>query len=190
MSEEEKKGGWGAFILGFILAFLVGWYFFSNWFAVPPLYGKLEQPVAFDHVKHTSEDVGCSCEDCHYFRDDGTWSGVPRLEKCIECHEEPQGESPEERKFIEEYVEPGKEVPWLIYSRQPKNVFFSHVAHIKIANMRCEECHGKLGHTRKPPVYVYSRVSRYPQHTVMVMEECIDCHNKHKAKKYCFTCHK
>ena len=189
MNQGEKKGELGAFILGFVLAFLVGWFFFSNWFAVPPLYGKLEQPVIYDHLKHT-EEAGMVCEDCHYFREDGTWSGIPKVEKCIECHEEPMGESPEEERFIKEYIEPGREVPWLIYSRQPKNVFFSHVAHTKLANMECKECHGEMGYTSKPPPYVYSRVSRYPQHTVMIMEDCMECHKKHKAKNYCFICHK
>jgi cytochrome c553 len=34
-----------------------------------------------------------SCEDCHFFREDGTYAGKPALSACVECHEEPQGET-------------------------------------------------------------------------------------------------
>ncbi len=185
---QEKKGGW-AFVCGFALAFLAGWFFFGNHFAVPPLYGKKTQPVAFSHKVHV-EDAGMACKECHYLEANGRWSGIPKLDKCIECHQEPQGDSKEEAEFIKNYVKPHKEVPWLVYSRQPKNVFFSHAAHLKIARFNCKVCHGKMGYNNKPPVYVYSRLSKYPQHTVIVMEACMECHKKYDAPNYCFTCHK
>jgi len=187
--KEKENKGWGAFALGFIVSFLVGWYFFSNHFVVPPLYGKLSQPVAFSHTVHV-EGGEMACKDCHYLKPNGKWSGVPRLAKCMECHEETQGDTPEEKEFVEKYVKGNKEIPWLIYSKEPKNVFFSHAAHLKIARFDCKVCHGKMGHNNRPPVYVYSRISKYPQHTVIVMEDCMKCHKKYDAPNYCFTCHK
>ena len=187
--EHQKKGGWGALILGFIISFLVGWIFFGNHFAVPPLYGKLTQPVSFSHNIHVKE-AEMACEDCHYLKPNGRWSGVPKLAKCVECHEEPQGETKEEAHFIKKFVETGREIPWLIYSKEPKNVFFSHAAHLKIAGFKCRRCHGEMGYNDKPPVYVYSKLSKYPQHTVIVMEKCMRCHKKFEAPNYCFTCHK
>ena len=186
---NEKNLGWAPFVIGFILAFCVGWIFFGKHFAVPPLYGKLHQPVLFSHEVHT-ESAGMTCEDCHYLEPNGTWSGIPRLDKCIECHEEPQGETKAEIEFIKNYVEPRKEIPWLVYSKQPKNVFFSHAAHLKIARFECKVCHKDLGYNDKPPVYVYSRLSKYPQNYVIVMEDCMRCHKKFDAPNYCFTCHK
>jgi hypothetical protein len=185
----KEKQGWVVFGVGFILALLLGWFFFGSYFAVPPLYGKLRQPVAFSHKVHV-EDVGMGCETCHYLQKDGLWSGVPKLAQCVQCHQEPMGESEEERKFIEVFVKKDKEIPWLTYSKQPKNVFFSHAAHLKIARFKCQQCHGELGYNDRPPVYVYSKLSRYPQHYVIVMEECMKCHKKYDSPNYCFTCHK
>ena len=39
--------------------------------------------------------------------DDGSFTGIPALSKCMECHDDPEsplGESLEEKKFIEEYL--------------------------------------------------------------------------------------
>ena len=118
---------------------MIGWIFFP-----PLLYSTKRQPVDFNHVKHM-ELVSDGCESCHFFRPDGTYSGVPQLAQCIQCHEEPNGEDPEEVKFVEEYVKKEREVPWLVYSRQPACVFFSHAAHVKMAQMDCVTCHGPIG---------------------------------------------
>ncbi|MGD8470185.1 MAG: cytochrome c3 family protein, partial [Desulfobacteraceae bacterium] len=105
------------FIIGLIASLIVGWVIFPEL-----LYSQKKQPVDFNHALH-NEEVENGCESCHFFREDGTYSGVPKLAQCIDCHEEVNGEDPEEEKFVYEYVAKQREVPWLIYSRQPQNVF-------------------------------------------------------------------
>ncbi|MDM8524593.1 cytochrome c3 family protein [Desulfococcaceae bacterium HSG8] len=194
------------FIFGFVASLVVGWVVFPEL-----LYCEKKQPVDFNHVLHM-EEVDEGCESCHFFREDGTYSGVPTLAQCIDCHEEPQGEDPEEIKFVEEYVAKGREVPWLIYSKQPDCVFFSHVAHVKNAGMDCVTCHGPIGESTSLKPYEenwitgYSRdiwgknISGLKKHTWdrMKMDDCAECHVKNNVKQTsvqtgkgaCFVCHK
>jgi menaquinone reductase, multiheme cytochrome c subunit len=158
--EPVKPGTWrfliplAAFFMGFVPHFAVGWV------ALPVLlYAEKQQPIDFSHKLHV-EELG-ECEGCHYFREDGSFSGIPSLDKCLECHEEAMGENPEEAKFIAEYVEPGKEIPWLIYSRQPVCVFFSHAAHVTMAEMDCAICHGSIGDSEHTRPYQYNRLTKY-----------------------------
>ncbi|MBW2171724.1 MAG: cytochrome c3 family protein, partial [Deltaproteobacteria bacterium] len=156
--EPVKPGNWRFLIP--IIAFAVGFgaHFFPGWILFPQLlYGKKIQPIDFNHKLHV-EEMG-ECEGCHYFRDDGSFAGVPKLASCVECHEEQLGNHPEEAKLIKEYVEPGKEIPWLIYSRQPQCVFFSHAAHVTIGEMECVTCHGPVGDSTDLKPYQYNRLT-------------------------------
>ncbi len=194
------------FILGFVASLIVGW-------IISPelLYCEKKQPIDFNHVLHM-EEVDEGCESCHFFREDGTYSGVPKLAQCVDCHEEVQGESPDEEKFVNEYVANDREVPWLVYSKQPDCVFFSHVAHVKTGGMECVTCHGSIGESTSLKVYEenwitgYSRdiwgknISGLKEHTWdrMKMDDCAECHVKNNVKQTsvqtgkgaCFVCHK
>jgi len=193
------------FILGLIVSLIVGWVIFPQ-----VLYSQKKQPVDFNHVLH-NEEVEDDCESCHFFREDGTFSGVPKLSQCIDCHEEVNGEDPEEEKFVNEYVAKDREVPWLIYSRQPSNVFFSHAAHVKMAQMDCVTCHGNIGESENLKVYEENRISGYSRDIWgkniagfkrnpwdrMKMDDCSECHQKENVnqnsvqtrKGGCFVCH-
>jgi hypothetical protein len=193
------------FMLGLIVSLIVGWVIFPQ-----VLYSQKKQPVDFNHVLH-NEEVEDDCESCHFFREDGTFSGVPKLSQCIDCHEEVNGEDPEEEKFVNEYVSKDREVPWLIYSRQPSNVFFSHAAHVKMAQMDCVTCHGNIGESENLKVYEENRISGYSRDIWgkniagfkrntwdrMKMDDCSECHQKENAnqnsvqthKGGCFVCH-
>jgi hypothetical protein len=195
-----------SFFIGLIAMLLVGWVVFPKL-----LYSQKHQPIDFDHKLHV-ELVDDGCESCHFFRDDGSFSGVPRLAQCIECHEEAQGESPEEEKFVTQYVAKEREVPWLVYSRQPDCVFFSHAAHVKGAGMECRTCHGDIGESSHARPYEQNRISGYSRdiwgtniagfkkHTWdrMKMDDCAECHAENKQrpssvqteKDACFVCHK
>ena len=207
---EASDGGGGApiilfFILGLIASLIVGWVIFPQ-----VLYSQKKQPVDFNHLLH-NDQVEDGCESCHFFRDDGTFSGVPKLSQCIDCHEEVNGEDPEEKKFVNEYVAKYREVPWLIYSRQPSNVFFSHAAHVKMAQMDCVTCHGSIGESENLKVYEENRISGYSRDIWgrniagfkrntwdrMKMDDCSECHQKENVnqnsvqthKGGCFVCH-
>ncbi|MCG8472727.1 MAG: cytochrome c family protein [Desulfobacterales bacterium] len=202
--EQNPKGGgdsgWVAlfFIAGLAASLAFGWIVFPKL-----LYSKSEQPFQFSHVTH-ADAVG-DCESCHFFREDGSYAGVPTLEQCIECHEEAQGESEAERIFVEEYVEQEKEVPWKIYSEQPDCVFFSHAAHVKGAGMECAECHGDIGESESLKPYEENRITGYSRDIWgksiggfkknswdrMKMDDCGECHKREMGSKGpCFQCHK
>ena len=208
---QEKDSGAGGtitlfFIIGLVASLVLGWVIFPQL-----LYSKKKQPIDFNHALH-NELVDESCESCHFFREDGTYSGVPKLAQCIDCHEEVNGEDPEEEKFVEQYVAKGREVPWLVYARQPDCVFFSHIAHVKMGEMDCVTCHGHIGESESLKVYEANRITGYSRDIWgkniagikwnswdrMKMDDCSECHQRDNvnqgsvqtAKGGCFVCHK
>ena len=208
-SETDASGAGGPIILFFILglaaSLIVGWVVFPKL-----LYSQKNQPIEFNHVLH-NELVEDGCESCHFFREDGSYHGVPKLDQCIECHEEVNGEDPEEARFVNEFVANNREVPWLIYSRQPQNVFFSHAAHVKMGEIDCVVCHGHIGESESLPIYKENRISGYSidiwgrrisgikRNTWdrMKMDDCAECHrregvNQNSVQTHrggCFVCH-
>ncbi len=210
-SPSSSPKGSGAYILlffliGLSLSMVVGWVVFPK-----VLYSTQNQPFDFSHKLH-NELVDEGCESCHYFREDGTFSGAPRLAQCIDCHEEVNGESEDEAVFVEQYVARDREVPWLIYARQPDCVFFSHAAHVKGAEMDCVTCHGHIGTSDSLKPYQENRLTGYSRdiwgysiggfkHNTwdrMKMDDCADCHEEvgshdtsvQTGRDACFVCHK
>jgi hypothetical protein len=211
-SEHGEKGdGAGGpiilfFILGLVASLLVGWVAFPKL-----LYSQKRQPIDFNHALHNGL-VDNGCESCHFFREDGSFSGVPKLAQCIACHEEANSEDPEEIRFVEEYVQKEREVPWLVYSRQPDCVFFSHAAHVKLAQMECTTCHGPIGESESLKIYEENRITGYSRDIWgqnmaglkrntwdrMKMDDCAECHAEshmkagsvQTQKDGCFVCHK
>ena len=209
-TQDPANGAGGTitlfFIIGLVASLVLGWVIFPQL-----LYSKKEQPVDFNHALH-NELVEDSCESCHFFREDGTYSGVPKLAQCVDCHEEVNGEDPEEEKFVTQYVAKGREVPWLVYARQPDCVFFSHIAHVKMGQMDCVTCHGHIGESESLKVYEENRITGYSRDIWgkniagikwnswdrMKMDDCAECHKKDNVnlssvqtgRGGCFVCHK
>lgn len=171
------------FAAGLLVALAAGWAAFPR-----AIYKSSSQPVEFSHKVH-AETAGQKCEDCHTFRDDGTFAGLPRLEQCAGCHAAPAGSTAAEKSFIENYVTPGREPQWAVYARQPENVYFSHVTHVKAGRMKCEECHRDESKADKPRPYREERISGYSQET-QSMDACIDCHRRKGLEHSCMECHK
>lgn len=178
-SASGKALGFVFFLLGLIIALVVGWVVFPN-----VLYSQKVQPMNFSHVAHQDND----CETCHYFRPDGSYSGIPNLEKCKECHESALGDTEAERILVEEYVANNREIPWQIYSWQPDNVYFSHAPH-KGQGLECVTCHRDVGKEEKLPVFKENRITGYSIST-MGMTECEKCHAEKGASNSCEVCHK
>ncbi|RLB12369.1 MAG: cytochrome C [Deltaproteobacteria bacterium] len=195
------------FFAGLIGALIIGWLIFPI-----ALYSEHTQPIDFNHAIHLENVEGDSlsekCLYCHEFYDDGNFAGIPRLEKCTDCHdpESPLGDSLQEKKFIEDYLAKEKEIPWYQYYKQPDCVYFPHVTHVKRARLECKVCHGNHGTSEYLPVYQQNRISGYSRniwgkhisgykkHTWdrMKMDDCAECHTKKGHEEYnsCFTCHK
>lgn len=194
------------FVVGLGVSLLVGWILFPK-----VLYSQKQQPFDFNHENHMLM-VDNGCQSCHFFREDGTFSGAPKLEQCIDCHYDVQGGSEDEIIFYEQYVANNLEVPWLIYYKQPNCVFFSHASHVVNAEMECRTCHGDIGESSSLPVYEYNVLTRYSRNIWgkniaglkqntwdrMKMSDCSDCHQENNVnqnsvqtlKGPCFVCHK
>ena len=188
--QKQKNKAGGAIILFFLIgvavSLFIGWVVFPNL-----LYSQKKQPIDFNHALHM-EMVDEGCASCHFFREDGSFSGAPKLAQCIGCHEEVQGISPEETRFVRQYVSQGIEVPWLIYARQPDCVFFSHAAHVLVAKMDCVACHGHIGESETLRVYEENRITGYSRDIWgkniagikrnswdrMKMDDCAKCHQE------------
>ncbi|HOV85066.1 MAG TPA: cytochrome c3 family protein [Syntrophobacteraceae bacterium] len=185
MKEEQKHSsgssvlGLVIFFSGFIVALAVGWIVFPSL-----LFSERIQPINFSHAAHQDS----TCEDCHAFRPDGTYTGIPQLDKCKECHESQLGQSESERILVEEYIAKDREIPWLVYAYQPDNVFFSHAAH-KAKNVPCVRCHRDVAKEQKLPAYRENRLTGYSEGT-MKMIECEECHAAQSANNDCGICHK
>jgi hypothetical protein len=194
-----KYKGVMLFMTGLIAALALGWFAFP---AV--LYEKIEQPVQFSHKVHAGEAVGLACEECHSFREDGSFTGIPKLEKCAGCHSQMIGSSPEERQLVDEYITPHREIPWIAYAAQPQNTYFPHVRHVQLAQIPCERCHGAHGSSNRLDAFQRNRISGYSK-TIwgtslsgmksgpwdgMKMDDCSRCHTQHGVVESCLSCHK
>ncbi len=137
------------------------------------------QPIAFSHHIHTV-DQEIACIDCHQYNETQEHSGMPTLEVCGECHDEAQGEAPEEKKILAA-VKDGIEPQWQRLFRMPDHVFYSHRRHVVLAKLACSECHGTMGKSARPP-------ARPP--VALTMSFCIDCHERTGADTDCVACHR
>ena len=197
-----KKGRFGVgfiyFGSGFILLFAFGWFGFPRL-----LYSQRSQPIDFSHRIHI-EDAGMECADCHAFRDDGSFTGIPLIQECMGCHEEVMGESPEEARLIKDYIEAEQEIPWYVYAGQPDCVYFSHAPHVVSAKIECKACHGPHAEGDHLPGYERNRITGYSRNIYgrrismlkrntwdrMKMADCARCHEQRGSSNACFTCHK
>lgn len=171
------------FFAGALAALGAGWLGFPR-----VIYRTASQPVDFSHKVH-AEKAGSKCEDCHVFRADGSFSGAPALDKCSSCHAAPMGETAAEKQFISRYVTPAREPEWLVYARQPENVWFSHATHVKRAKLACERCHGNQGAAETLRAHRENRISGY-SHDLLSMDACIACHRQQHKEASCLDCHK
>lgn len=137
-----------------------------------------EQPVAFNHRMHV-QDLGLECSECHAFYESEAFSGLPTAEDCAMCHAEPLGSSPEEAALVA-LIESGRAIAWKPLFRQPAHVFYSHRRHVVQAEIDCQECHGGIGESERPPLRV----------TPIDMDDCLDCHAREGASVACTACHR
>ena len=139
-----------------------------------------EQPIQFSHKKHVQQGVECS--DCHRYFSHRANSGRPTVEVCAECHEDgPMTDSPEEKKLIEEFIKPGKEIPWKRVYYVPEHTYFTHFRHVEFAKLECTFCHGDIASQDRPLRKPLRRMTMY---------FCYNCHEKERVSTDCITCHR
>ncbi len=160
----------------FIIGVIIGALFLTLLFTLG--FGfKAEQPIAFSHKKH--HEQGIECDTCHRYYKTQTFSGMPTVEVCMECHKEPQTKNPEEEK-IRQFSQKKEEIPWKRMYGEPDHVFFSHRRHAVLGKLKCETCHGPIGMSEQPPSGPYVK---------MTMRWCMNCHAKSKVTNDCQACH-
>ena len=187
------------FVFGFATMLLVGWLAFPR-----ALYRTQPQPLAFLHKTHAEKSGIADCGECHALREDGEFAGIPSNEKCASCHADKMGDSKAEAILVDDYIKPGRETPWLVYSQQPSNVWFSHAIHLNRAGLKCVDCHGSYGESDQRKLYQVNRISGYSRniwgHSMsrlrrapgdgMKMSDCEDCHKRRHVDVGCLGCHK
>jgi hypothetical protein len=192
------KAGLLWFLAGLCSLLFFGWVVFPY-----ALYERIEQPFQFSHKVH-AETAGMTCDNCHAFTDAGRFAGIPKLAKCAECHAEILGANPNEKILVDEYVKKNREIPWLVYARQPQNAYFSHASHVKLANVPCDRCHGPHGVSDSLVAFARNRISGYSKDVWgsniarvknaawdgMKMDDCAKCHDERNVPNTCLKCHK
>ncbi len=136
------------------------------------------QPIAFDHALHMAKDTECTT--CHEHVDSSPYATLPSNDVCMNCHDEPNGKSPEEPK-VRELAAKGP-IPWVQVNRLPGHVYFSHAAHVTRGKLDCKQCHGDMAKASAP-------VTR-SQIAALTMSACRQCHLDRGVRNDCLTCHK
>lgn len=136
------------------------------------------EKLPFSHRAHAAKDVDCLF--CHSSAQRGPAADVPPLELCAGCHRglEDQGEV---STTLSRVLEEGRTVSWPRIYRVPDWVFFSHQAHVQVAEIECSECHGDVASMEQ---------ARSAQR--MTMGFCLDCHERQDETYLidCQVCHK
>ena len=143
------------------------------------------QPIAFDHALHARvrlDDRELGCTDCHAGAALAPRAGLPAISTCLRCHMRPQGDTPnpKERRVRELAATGG--VRWVQVTQNAGLVYFSHRAHVTIAELPCSECHGDVASWKEPPTV--------PNEKLESMSACLACHRSHGAPTDCGTCHR
>ncbi len=137
------------------------------------------QPIAFNHRKHT-QDLGLNCEFCHKYVRASAHAGLPDAETCSMCHSVPPGSSAEAAR-VTELITSGDPLQFNKLFRLPSHVFYTHRRHAGIGELECENCHGAIADTERPPERPLVRVT---------MEFCMDCHREREQTLDCNACHR
>ncbi len=140
----------------------------------------VKQPIAFNHQRHI-EGEELECVFCHEHVETQPHATLPFIDSCLMCHEEPQGNHPDESK-IRNYAKRGEEIPWIQVNRLPGDVYFSHQVHVTFSKMDCKECHGNMS-KQKEPVSL-------PNIAHLNMSKCMECHREKRVAIDCLRCHK
>jgi predicted CXXCH cytochrome family protein len=139
----------------------------------------VSQPVAFNHRKHT-EQLGLNCEFCHVHVELRAHAGLPNAQICGICHQTVQGTSAEAARVTELLTE-GDPLTFKKLFRLESHVFYTHRRHVGIAGLECENCHGAIATTERPPARPLIEID---------MDFCVRCHREQGQTFDCNACHR
>lgn len=158
----------------------------------------VEQPIEFPHNTHAGQ-MGIDCMYCHTYARRSAVSGIPRLDKCMGCHNliESVKDKPRIKKLFA-YWESKQAIPWKKVHDLPDFVRFNHERHIqrfvfqqgRPTREACGFCHGDVA-----SMTTARRVK------ALSMGWCVSCHQKDHVQNVadnttshgpndCWQCHK
>jgi hypothetical protein len=140
---------------------------------------SVKQPVAFNHRKHT-EQLKIACQLCHQYDATGAHAGLPSAQTCVMCHQVPQGTTAEAARLTV-LLARGEPLRFDKLFHLPPYVYFTHRRHVGIAKLPCEQCHGAIAHTERPPERPLVGIR---------MRVCLDCHQLTGQSVDCVACHR
>jgi hypothetical protein len=88
--------------------------------------------------------------NCHLIVRNGTRSGAFEIAKVVNAYDS------------------GQAINWIRVHSLPDHVYFNHSQHVKVAGLKCQECHGKV-----------EEMDRVVQISDLSMGWCINCHREH-----------
>jgi hypothetical protein len=138
----------------------------------------VEQPLQYNHQKHLA--AGLECSNCHTLYATTPWAGLPTIETCSMCHQEPSTGTAEEAQIVA-FVKKGETPQWQQVNQLPAHVYFSHQTHAVSAAIECATCHGDMSKRSTPPTQ--------PLFT-WKMAACLNCHAQRSATQDCDGCHR
>jgi menaquinone reductase, multiheme cytochrome c subunit len=136
------------------------------------------QPLPMSHRRHLAKDM--KCRACHQGVEGQALASFPSLADCMDCHKTRQGEDPDE-PAVRAFAARAEELVWVRLNRLAGHVYFSHAAHVTLANMKCEDCHQDMKNVDKAPTQPDAN---------MEMSDCVACHRAKHASLDCAACHK
>ena len=101
------------------------------------------QPIAFSHVAHSENDIGCT--RCHQGVETQAQAGLPPISSCASCHRRGAiPDHPEVLKFMEKLAN-REPIIWRKVNVLPSSamVHFKHKPHVR-AGVDCSTCHGDV----------------------------------------------
>jgi len=172
----------------------------DGYYALGPV---VTQPIEFPHYIHAGPrekgGMEIDCMYCHTYARRSAVSGIPRLSKCIGCHQSIESVKDKPRiKILLDYWAKQQAIPWKKVHDEPDFVRFNHERHIqrfifdqgRPTREVCGYCHGDVG-----SMTTARRVK------ALSMGWCVSCHEKdHKLNAVsdetshgpndCWQCHK
>ena len=146
-------------------------------YAVRNRLNRVDQPVQFNHKKHTAE---MECPACHPYYAQGAHSGLPDAGVCAICHETALTKSSEE-EALRKILADAKPLVFRKLFHLPDHVYYSHRRHVVLGKLECVQCHGGIADTAAPPTRPLVEIT---------MDYCVRCHEKSRVTTDCNSCHR
>ena len=134
------------------------------------------QPIKYSHELHAGA-MKIDCQYCHSGAYKSKNASIPSLNVCMNCHNAVKTESPEIHKIYDALgYDPktqkydstkAKPIQWVRVHNLPDLVYFNHSQHVKVGQIKCQQCHGPIETMKE--VYQYSPLT---------MKWCIQCHKR------------